>query len=50
MSGTGSWKLSWLERSLYYIVNNMAADNRVTQGARESAALILTLFSQNTLI
>ena len=32
---------------LYYIVNSMNADDLATQGARPSAAMVLTYFSQN---
>ena len=34
---------------LYYIVNNMAVDVLVTQGASESAAMLLSEFSWNIL-
>ena len=49
--GPGRWNpLSWKSRtSLSNIVNNMAADDLAMQGARVSAAMILTLSFWNIL-
>ena len=40
--------LSWKTRShVFYMANNMAADDLVTQGARASTAMVLIYLSQN---
>ena len=52
LDGTGSWTLSlWKMRtSLFYVFNIMVTDGMVTQGARASAIMVLTLFSRNNLV
>ena len=42
--GTCSWNLSWRKTGMHlsYVINIMAADDLATQGARASAAMVLT--------
>ena len=47
--GTGHWNLPWWKTRIHFncIVNIMTADVLETEGARWSASMVLTWFSQN---